>query len=65
MQGIWILEVVHKLISTIINVRMEKAIRYCPAVHGFCRQRGCYTAVEEAKLRMQEAACKGVTLYQV
>ena len=64
-RGIGLLEAIHKLISTIINLRMTESVEFCPAVHGFRRKRGCFTAIGEAKLRMQRAACTGETVYQV
>lgn len=64
-RGIGLLEVVHKLMSTIINLRMTAAINFCLAVHGFCQHRGCYTAIGKAKIRMQRAAYAGVTMYQI
>ena len=59
-RGIGLLEAVHKLISAVINLRMNGTIQFCSAVHGFCRHRGCFTAIGEAKLRMQRAACQGI-----
>ena len=64
-RGIGVLEVIHKLVSAIINQRMSKVINFCKAIHGFRKKRGCFTAIGEAKMRMQRAACKGITLYQI
>jgi hypothetical protein len=58
-RGIGLLESVHKLISAVINLRMNGTIQFCSAVRGFRRHRGCFTAIGEAKLRMQRAACRG------
>ena len=64
-QGIGLLESVHKLIFAVINLRMNGTIQFCSAVHGFRRHCGCFTAIGEAKLRMQRAACRGGTTYQI
>jgi exonuclease III len=54
-RGIALLEVIYKLVSTIINTRLTEEIKFHDAVHGFCRGRGTNTAIIEAKLRMQLA----------
>ena len=54
-RGIALLEVIYKLVSTIINTRLMDEIKFHDAVHGFCRGRGTGTAIIEAKLRMQLA----------
>jgi hypothetical protein len=64
-RGIGLLESIHKLISAVINLRMGATIEFCPAVHGFRKNRGCFTVVGEAKLRMQRAACKGQVTFQI
>ena len=57
--GIGLLESVHKLISAVTNLRMNRTIQFCSAVHVFCRHRGCFTAMGEAKLRIQRSTCRG------
>ena len=64
-RGIGLLESVHKLIFTVINLRMNGTIQFCSAVHVFCRHCGCFTAIGEAKLRMQRATYRGDTTYQI
>ena len=64
-RGIGLLEIAHKLVSAIINRRMTEKIMFCDAIHGFRRKRGCFTAIGEVKLRIQQVACAGRTLYQV
>ena len=64
-RGIGLLETLHKLISSIINMRLTKSIKFCEGIHGFRRGRGCYTAIGEAKLKIQEATCNYKTLYQI
>jgi hypothetical protein len=64
-RGIGLLESIHKLVSQIINMRLGKTIQFCEEVHGFRKKRGCYTAIGEAKIRMQMAACSAETTYQV
>ena len=39
-RGIGLLELIHKLISQIINLRMSTSIQFCDKVHGFQKQRG-------------------------
>ena len=56
-RGIGLLETLHKLMSSIINMRMTKSIKFCEEIHGFRRGRGCYTAIGEAKLKIQETTC--------
>ena len=51
--------------SSIINMRMTKSIKFCEEIHGFRRGRGCYTAIGEAKLKIQETTCNYKTLYQI
>ena len=64
-RGIGLLETLHKLISAIINMRLAKSINFCEAIHGFRKGRGCYTAIGETKLRIQEATSQYKTLYQI
>ena len=64
-RGIGLLETLHKLVSSIINIRLTKSIKFCEEIHGFRRGRGCYTAIGDAKLRIQEATCNYKTLYQI
>ena len=64
-QGIGLLETVHKLASQIINLRMAEAINFHEDVHGFCRKRGTHTAIGETKIRMQMATSQSSTLFQV
>jgi hypothetical protein len=51
--GIGLLEVIWKLISSIINGRMKAAINFDNAIHGFQEQRGTGTAIIQQKLHMQ------------
>ena len=37
-RGIGLLEVIHKLVSQIINLRLGEKIKFLPEVHGFRRQ---------------------------
>ena len=64
-RGIGLLETLHKLMSAIINMRLTKSIQFCEGIHGFRRGRGCYTAIGEAKLKIQETTCNYKTLYQI
>ena len=64
-RGIGLLEVVWKLIASIINKRLMRNIEFHDGIHGFRPGRGTGTATLEAKLLMQMAACKDIPLYQV
>jgi hypothetical protein len=47
------LEPLYKLVSKIINDRIQAGITFDDAIHGFCPGRGTGTAIMEAKLLMQ------------
>ena len=64
-RGIGLLEVIHKLIPQIINLRMANSIQFLEEVHGFRRGRGTFTAIGETKLRLQMAVNNSETTYQV
>ena len=64
-RGIGRLEVIHKLISQVINLRLNTHIKFLPEIHSFRRKRGTYTAIGEAKIRMQIASCNSTPLYQI
>ena len=55
----------HKLISQIIKLRMTEKIEFVDAIHGFRRKRGTYTAIGEAKLRIQQTMRSTHPLFQV
>lgn len=52
-RGIALLDVIYKLVSRIVSVRMNNSIIYHDAVHGFRRNRGTMTATAELKLCMR------------
>jgi hypothetical protein len=60
-----LLEVIYKLCSTIIHMRLGEAIVFHPSIHGFRSGRGTGTAILEAKLLMQIFACEANPLFQV
>ena len=64
-RGIALLEVLYKLVSTIINSRLKRTINFDDSIHGFRAGRGTGTAITEAKLRMQLHASKSDPLYIV
>jgi hypothetical protein len=51
-RGIALLDVVYKLVSTIINTRINNVINYHEAIHGFRKGRGTTTAISELKILM-------------
>src|SRR4029079_6690653 len=65
MRGIGLMETLWKLITGIINRRMQDSIVLHDAIHGFRRGRGCGTAIIEAKLRMQLRMRQDASLHQV
>jgi hypothetical protein len=62
--GIALLEVVYKLVSMIIHLRLQAVIDFHP-LHGFRQRRGTGTCILEAKLHMQLASYLCQPLYQI
>jgi hypothetical protein len=66
-RGIALLEVLYKLISSIINRRLANTLntRFHDGIHGFRESRGTGTATIEAKLLMQLAARTNKPLHMI
>jgi hypothetical protein len=64
-RGIALLDVVYKLISMIIHLRLQTVINFHPSLHGFRQHRGTGTCILEAKLQMQLASYLCQPLYQI
>jgi hypothetical protein len=64
-RGIGLLEVILKVISSIIDSRLKAEIEFDDSLHGFRAERGTSTACIEAKLHMQLACAQRKTLYQI
>jgi hypothetical protein len=64
-RGMALLEVVYKLVSTIINIWLTNNIEFHRAAHGFCHGKGTGTGIMEAKLRMKLAMRTINLLYMV
>lgn len=64
-RGIGLLEIVWKLITSIINARLATSIELHPALHGFVSKKGTGTAILETKLRMESFALHHRPLIQV
>ena len=64
-RGIVLLEVIHKICTTIIHFRVQESIEFHPGIHGFRTGRGTITAILEAKLQMQHASRSGLPYFQV
>jgi hypothetical protein len=64
-RGIGLLEIMWKVISSIINNRLQESIPFHDSLHGFRRSRGTGTASLNAKLQTQLAHIQGVPLYQI
>jgi hypothetical protein len=66
MQGIVLLKVCYKVISTIILMQIESGIKWHPGIHGFIHKRaGTGTCILEAKLHMQLASYLCQPLFQI
>ena len=59
------MEVVWKVVATILNRRFTSSITYHTAHHGFRAGRGTGTATLEAKLLQQLAAMREEVLYVI
>ena len=64
-RGIALLDVVYKLVSQIMNLRIQSKITFDDAIHGFRPGRGTGTAIMEAKLLMQLHRRTGIPLFMV
>jgi hypothetical protein len=64
-RGIGLLEVIWKVISSIIDSRLQAEIEFDDSLHGFRVERGTSTACIEAKLHMQLVCAQRKTLYQI
>ena len=63
--GIGLVEVIWKMINTIINSRLRTAILFHVSLHGFSQGRGVGMATVEDKLAQQLAGICHKTLFQV
>jgi len=63
--GIGLLEIIWKVVSSIIDALIKASIEFHDALHGFWAKRGKGTAIIEAKLLQQLAAINQVTLFEV
>ena len=64
-RGIGLLEIIWKLISSIIDARLKSSIEFHDCLHGFLAKRGTGTATIEAKLMQQLAALDQVPLFEI
>jgi hypothetical protein len=64
-RGIGLVEVIWKLIASIINARLKVTINFHDTLHGFRAGRGTGTATIEAKLCQQMATIQQVPLFQI
>jgi exonuclease III len=64
-RGIALLESLYKVISSIVNRRVSRAVVFHDGIHGFTKRRSCATAILETKLAMQLAKREGRMYYQV
>lgn len=64
-RGIGLLEVIWKVLSSIIDMRLKTNISFHDALHGFRAKRGTGTAIFEAKLFQQLASIQQVPIFEV
>jgi len=64
-RGIVLLEIIYKLISSIINQRLSGTITLHDALHGFRKKRGTGTAIMKAKLPAQLRCRLDEPLYMI
>jgi retron-type reverse transcriptase len=64
-RGIGLLEVLSKLLTSIIDGRLKAAIAFHDALHGFWPRRGTTTAIIEAKLFQQLALIQQVPIFEI
>jgi len=64
-RGIGLLDIIWKLMESILNRRIASQVEFHDTLHGFRAKRGTGTAVIEAKLIQQLAARRQVPLYEV
>jgi exonuclease III len=64
-RGITLLDCVYKLISVCMNERAKEVIKWHEGIHGFRLQRGCQTALFEAKKDMSTREEAGRTYHQI
>jgi hypothetical protein len=64
-RGIGLLEVIWKLLTSIIDGRLKAAISFHDALHGFRPGRGTTTAIIEAKLFQQLASIQQVPVFEI
>ena len=62
-RGIALLEVLHKLCSSMINCRLNKNIGWHEGVHRFRMGKGCTMAIIETKLPSEKARLAGTVLF--
>jgi Reverse transcriptase (RNA-dependent DNA polymerase) len=63
--SITLLDTVYKLISAVVNARATRAISVHDGIHGFCKRRGCNTAIKDTKWDMMACQEVGKTYHQV
>jgi hypothetical protein len=64
-RGIGLLEIMWKVISSIINTRLQESIPFHETLHGFRKGHGTGAASLDAKLQMQLSHIRSVPLYQL
>jgi hypothetical protein len=64
-QGLGLLEVIWKVIASILTERLNAAVKWHNCIHGFRAERGTGTAIIEAKLFQQLASIDQVPVFEI
>ena len=64
-RGIGLLDIVWKILMRIVDLRVKGAVSFHDTIHGFRAQRGCSTAIIEAKVVQELAALQQTPFYAV
>ena len=64
-RGIWLVEVMWKVVAEILHLRLTASITYHDFLHGFRAGRGTGTATVKAKLLQKLAAMREEVLYVI
>ena len=64
-RGIGLVEILWKLVSGIIDLRISSSIQFHDALHGFCAGRGTGTATLEANLLQQLIDMRDTVLHSI
>ena len=64
-RGIGLLELLWKLLTSIIDAQIKACVVFHDTLHGFCWSRGTDTSIIEAKLTQQLTVCRQEPFYAI